>query len=92
MAQKLKNPVEPKWQVTATTIECSHIGDFVTIMVYKDWTSKCTWWTKHMATQGEGSRYRHSKEISAKVAKCEGPECDHVRAYLDKLMREEKSP
>jgi hypothetical protein len=30
------------WQLTATAIYCDAVDDDVTIIVYKDWSTKCT--------------------------------------------------
>lgn len=76
------------WQVTATTIDCDMVSDYVTIMVYKDWTCKCVWWAKYKKVAGD-SKQKFSKDIKAKIEKCQGPECKYVTGYRDKLIGEE---
>jgi UDP-2,3-diacylglucosamine pyrophosphatase LpxH len=89
MTEMLRNSILPNWQVTATTVECSHIGDFVTILVYKDWSSKCTWWAKYKKVAGEDPKHKFSKDVKAKIGKCQGPDCKYVVGYRDKLIGEE---
>ena len=36
------------WQVTATMIYCDAVDEDVTIMVYKDWSTKCTGYKKYV--------------------------------------------
>ncbi len=44
---RAKTKLQPaKWQITATTIHCDLVDDFVTIMVYKDWSTKCVWYSR----------------------------------------------
>ncbi len=35
------------WQVTATTVYCDAVDDEVTLLVYKDWSTKCTGYSKY---------------------------------------------
>jgi hypothetical protein len=39
------------WQVTATTVFCDAVDDEVTIIVYKDWSVKCTGHEKYATGQ-----------------------------------------
>jgi len=75
------------WQVTATTIYCEIINDYVTIMVYNDWHSKCTWCEKNKQPTGVG--HKLSGNMRARVDKCLGPECKYISDYRDKLIKEE---
>jgi hypothetical protein len=77
------------WQVTATTISCDLVGDYVTVMVYKDWACKCTWWAKYKKVAGEDPGHKFSREIKGKIGKCQGPDCKYVIGYRDKLIGEE---
>jgi hypothetical protein len=79
------------WQITATTIECDMVNDYVTIMVNRDWSCKCTWWSKYKKVAGEDPKRRFSKEIKAKLPRCQGPMCRYVTGYRDKLIGEEKA-
>ncbi|MCJ7791782.1 MAG: hypothetical protein MUP49_05195 [Dehalococcoidia bacterium] len=42
------------WQVTATTIYCDAVDDDVTILVYKDWSTKCTGYKKYVESLRQG--------------------------------------
>lgn len=78
-----------KWQVTATTVRCEFVDDFVTIMVDKDWTTKCVWYRLHKQKALEGSKQKFDRNIKLKIEKCQGPECSYVTKYRDKLIKEE---
>ena len=80
-----------KWQVTATTIHCDLVDDFVTIMVYKDWTTRCVWYHRYKAEALEGKKQKIDKKMRLKVDNCAGPLCSYVTDYRDKLIQEEKS-
>lgn len=76
------------WQVTATTVNCDAVDDEVTILVYKDWTAKCTAYVKY--TSHAGSTLLKKKGISLKrQLGCLGPECPNVIQYRKKLLSEE---
>ena len=77
------------WQVTATTIECDMVDEYVTIMVYGDWSCRCTWWAKYKKPATEGPGQKFPKQIKAKIARCQGPYCKYVTGYRDKLVNEE---
>ena len=78
------------WQITAITIYCDAVDDEVTLLVYKDWSAKCTSYSKY----GEPSREIHkvlrkkSKQLGRRL-ECEGPECSRVLQYKEKLLAEE---
>jgi len=74
------------WQITATTISCGSVDDYVTVMVHGDWTYSCTWCSRYkLAAVGRKS----SRDIKLKIARCQGPDCIIVLAYRDKLIAEE---
>lgn len=78
------------WKVTATSVYCDDIGDEVTIMVYKDWSVKCTGYTKHEAPD-KGTLAllkKRSKRLNREL-KCSGLGCPRVIQYRDKLSAEE---
>lgn len=83
MADSNTNNAASGWQVTATTIFCDHVNEFITIMVNKDWSCKCTWAAKykHMA--------KLSSQLKGKADKCTGAECKNITDYRDKLKKEE---
>ena len=76
---------QANWQVTATTMECSLVKEFVTVLVNKDWTCKCVWWFKHCR---DGSA--KGLNTKAKTTACRGPDCRYVQQYRDKLRQEEE--
>ncbi len=70
------------WKITATTIYCDAVDCEVTLMVYKDWTVKCTGFTNY----GNSS---HKSQQSKPPLECKGLECSRVKEYKEKLIREE---
>ena len=78
------------WQVTAITIYCDAVDDEVTLMVYKDWSTKCSGYRKY----GEPSKEilnllkKKSKRLKRRL-ECTGPECYRVIQYKEKLLAEE---
>ena len=79
------------WQVTATTIYCDAVDDDVTIMVYKDRSTKCVGYKKYM----ESITKETAKELKKRAKKaghelrCEGPECSRGIAFRDGIFAEE---
>jgi len=71
------------WQVTATTVRCNVVNDDVTLMVYKDWSVKCTGLVKY-SKNGKPEKKRDRQNL-----KCEGPECRLAIQYRQKLQGEE---
>jgi len=78
------------WQVTATTIYCDAVDDEVTLLVYKDWSAKCTGYSKY------GERSKDTIKLLKKKAGqlkrqlgCAGLECYRVIQYKEKLFSEE---
>lgn len=66
------------WQITAATFRCDVIDDEVTLLVYRDWTVKCT---DYSASKGT-ARGRH--------ANCRGTDCQLAADYIKKLKLEEE--
>ena len=90
MMAKTKTAMESaNWQVTATTIQCDMIDDLVTIMVNKDWSTRCVWYSRHKGESVENKRQKSGKSIRLKTELCTGPECSYVTNYRDKLIQEE---
>ena len=79
-----------KWQITVTTIYCDAVDDDVTVMVYKDGSSKCTGDKKYRQPIKETVQLvkEKSKRLNRKL-ECEGPECYRVIQYRDRLFAEE---
>jgi hypothetical protein len=89
--QEHKSVVE--WQVTATTIYCDAVDDDVTIIVNKDWSTRCTGYKQYVENIGKEVALM-LKEKSKKLGRelrCEGPLDYRVTNYRDKLISEEKA-
>jgi hypothetical protein len=81
----------PNWQVTATNIYCEAVDDNVTILVYKDYKTKCTGYTKYvesLSPETAKEMNARSRKLARKL-KCEGPLDARVTAYRDKIKQEE---
>jgi hypothetical protein len=78
------------WEVTATTIYCDAVDDEVTLMVYKDWSTKCTGYSRY----GEPGKEilsllrKKSKQLGRRL-ECRGLECNYLIQYKEKLLAEE---
>lgn len=81
------------WQVTATTIYCDAVDDEATVLVYRDFTVKCTGYDRYGDPEPETLDVLQKKSSqSGRPLKCEGPECWRVSQYRDKIMSEEAEP
>jgi len=78
------------WQVNATTIYCDAVDDEVTMMVYKDWSAKCTGYIKYGEPGKEilNMLRRKGKQLKQSL-ECEGQECFRLIRYKEKLFAEE---
>jgi len=78
------------WQVTATTIYCDAVGDDVTLLVYKDWSVKCTGCTKYAEPGKDALNLlkKKSRQLKRQLG-CAGLECYRVIQYKEKLFSEE---
>ncbi len=70
------------WQVTAATLRCDVIGEEITLLVYKDWSVKCTAYSKFTAARDKARRDGSSQ-------RCEGTQCKIASDYVKKLQSEE---
>jgi len=87
---KAKTELKPaKWQITATTIRCEMVDDFVTIMVNKDWSTRCAWYNRYKQKALDDKKQKFDKKVRAKMEKCAGPDCSYVAEYREKLIQEE---
>ena len=77
------------WQITATTIRCDYVDDNVTLMVDRDWTTRCAWYHRYKQKVLENPKRKFDKTIRLKMEKCPGAECPIALEYRDKLIREE---
>jgi hypothetical protein len=76
------------WQITATTIHCEAVDDEVTLLVYKDWSVKCTGYGKYGAGKSTTARQRKNGQLK-REPKCVGPECPQAISYKENLLSEE---
>ena len=87
---KARTDLKPgNWQITATSIHCDYVNDDVTIMVDKDWATRCTWYRRYKQKSLEDRKQKFDQEIKLKIAKCLGTECPLALEYRDKLIQEE---
>jgi len=78
------------WQVTAATIYCDAVDDEVTLLVYRDESTKCIGYQKYGEPSKEVTKLlqKKSKQLKRRL-ECEGQECSRVIQYRDKLFAEE---
>ena len=77
------------WQITATTIYCDAVDDEVTLLVYKDWSLKCTGYEKYASSRNNAIELaKKGRQLKRELA-CVGPECSRVLRYKEKLLSEE---
>ena len=77
------------WQVTATTIYCDGVDDEVTILVYKDWSVKCTGFKKYVESGAGAAKLLNKSKRLKRRLNCIGPECNRVLQYKENLLSEE---
>ena len=77
------------WQVTATTVRCDAVDDEVTIMVFKDWSSKCTGHQKYADSREEQLNLVKRGLQVRRTLECEGVRCTRIAEYGQKLQDEE---
>jgi len=78
-----------KWQTTSVTVHCDLVDDFVTIIVNKDWTTKCIWYKRYKQKTIEDRKQKFDRNIRIEMDKCQVSECAYVTGYRDKLIQEE---
>ncbi len=78
-----------KWQITATTIHCDLVDEFVTLMIKKEWSASCAWYKRYKQKVIEDKKQKFDKKTMLKIGKCAGPDCMYVTGYRDKLIKEE---
>jgi len=78
------------WQITATTVHCEDVHDEVTIMVYKDGSTKCVGYEKYGADRETSRALQEKSRQAGRELKCSGPDCPKALAYREKLLAEEK--
>ena len=77
------------WQVTAKTIYCEAVDDEVTIMVYKDWSTKCTGVQKYTESREEQVNLVRKSLKLRRSLECEGNRCTRLVEYRQQLQDEE---
>ena len=78
------------WEVTATTIYCDAVDDEVTLIIYKDLSTKCTGYSEYGKPGKEilSLLKKKGKQLGRHL-ECTGPECYHLIQYKEKLLDEE---
>lgn len=79
------------WQITAKTIFCDAVDDEVTVLIYKDGSTRCTGHRKY--DEPNDITLQTIKEKTRKLkrpVKCEGEGCPRVIQYREKILTEEK--
>ena len=78
------------WKITATTIYCDAVDDEVTFMVHKDGAANCIACKTYYEPKNAISKRlaSKSKQLGRKL-KCDGPECNRITQYRDKLFAQE---
>ena len=85
-----RQDIQPgNWEITATTIRCDHVDDFVTIMVESDWSARCVWYGRYKEASPQSSKAKPDKAVRSRIPLCLGPECPLVIEYRDKLIDQE---
>jgi hypothetical protein len=74
-----------EWEITATTVYCDAIDDEVTLIIYRDGTSRCTWHQKHAANDNKGLT-RKKNPRQDKRDTCQGADCSRVTQYRESLI------
>jgi len=78
------------WQITAKTIFCDSVDDEVTVMVFKNGSTRCTGSQKYNQPNDITLGLIKKKTKRAKrPIKCEGDGCIRVSQYQEKIMAEE---
>lgn len=89
MMQPTSKPQTANWEITAISFRCDYIDDFATVRVHRDWLATCTWYLKYKTDASKGNRQTLDPIVQPRINKCVGPDCPLVRAYRDKLIKEE---
>lgn len=78
------------WQVTAKTIYCEAVDDEVTLLVYKDKSTRCTGRNKYTSPNSFTRQIIREKTRKLKRSiKCEGEQCPRLNQYKEKILAEE---
>ena len=89
MSEKRANENVVDWQLTAATIYCDAVDEEVTLLVYKDRSTKCTGYQKYSQPDRDTAKAMKIKsKQSGRKLECEGLECYRVTEYRHKLFAE----
>ncbi len=77
------------WQVTAYTFRCDYVADEVTILVYPDWSVKCSGNIKYTGSRDASVELVKRSLNLKKVLECKGLDCSFITEYKLKLQHEE---
>jgi len=77
------------WEITAISLRCEYIGDYVTVRVSGDWLAKCVWYLKYKSEVSKGKNQELATIIKQRIDKCVGPDCPIVTKYRGRLIDEE---
>jgi hypothetical protein len=81
------------WQITAKTIYCDAVDDEVTLLIYKDGTTRCTGCKKYDEPNDITRRLIKDKIKKLKrPIQCAGEDCFRVNEYKNKILAEEIKP
>ena len=81
------------WQVKATTISCDAVDDDVTIIVYRDWSTRCTGYKKYVESLNEETAKmlkRRAKRLGRNL-RCDGPLDCRATDYRDTLVAQDRA-
>jgi hypothetical protein len=78
------------WKITATTIFCDAVDDEVTVLIYSDFSNKCTGYQKYLKPTKEVNNLlkKRGKRLGRDLA-CRGLDCPSITQYKEKLLAEE---
>ncbi len=78
-------------QITAKTIFCDAVDDEVTVLVYKDGSTRCTGFKKYNQPNSItlGLIRKKARQLK-KPIKCEGEQCFRQSQYKNKILAEER--
>lgn len=80
----------PNWQITAKTILCEAVDDEVTVLVYKNGSTRCTGCQKYNQPNDViRALVREKARKLKRPLKCEGEQCLRQSQYRDKILAEE---
>ena len=81
------------WQVTATTIYCDAVDDYVMLIVYPDRSARCAGHRMYVEniTKGTAKELKKKSKKLGRELRCEGPECHRLIEFRDRILAEEEA-